>query len=105
VERAELKLAPITIVTGRNNSGKSSLLEALAVAASSPAGFRDWLGADVVRSIIDEKLLGYPQRLLRGGAAEANIELDYTTLIPASGSGCAGRPASSPKLEGSHVQS
>ncbi len=78
VEEAELKLAPITIVTGRNNSGKSSLLEALAIAASAPAGLRDWLGADVVRNIIDGKLLGHPQRLLHGGAAEASIELEYT---------------------------
>ena len=63
IEHVELKLSRLTILTGRNNAGKSSLLEALAIAFTAPA-LRDWAGNDVVRIIIDDKLAGAPLRLL-----------------------------------------
>lgn len=77
VNQAEVSLAPITILTGRNNSGKSSLLEALAAAATAEAGLRDWLGVDVLRHVIDHKLMGHPGRLIREGAQSATIMLSY----------------------------
>ncbi len=76
VRRVQLDLAQITIFTGRNNAGKSSVLEALALAFSSPA-LRDWLGNDVVRIIVDDKLGGHPGGLLNNRCGkEAAIELE-----------------------------
>ncbi|BES81734.1 AAA family ATPase [Pyrodictium abyssi] len=63
VKEVKLELAPITILTGRNNAGKSSVLEALALAFSAPS-LQDWLGNDIARMIIDDKLAGHPSRLL-----------------------------------------
>ncbi len=77
VDEASVELTPVTIVTGRNNSGKSSLLEALAIAASAAAGFRDWLGSDTIRYIVDGKLLGRPPRLIRSGHGEAYVRFDH----------------------------
>ncbi len=77
VDEASVELTPVTIVTGRNNSGKSSLLEALAIAASAAAGFRDWLGSDTIRYIVDGKLLGRPLRLIRSGHREAYVRFDH----------------------------
>ena len=46
IREARLELAPITILTGRNNAGKSSILEALVLAFSVPS-LRDWLDNDI----------------------------------------------------------
>lgn len=76
VREAKLELAPITMLTGRNNAGKSSVLEALALAFSAPS-LQDWLGNDIARMIIDDKLAGYPSRLLNLTCREeASINLN-----------------------------
>jgi len=73
-----LQLAPLTLLTGRNNSGKSSLLEALSLAFSSP-GLRDWLGRDIPRSVVDDKLAGVPARLISTACSQgvAHIRLQH----------------------------
>ena len=65
INSASVLLSPITILTGRNNSGKSSLLEAVTIGFSAFGGFRDWLGNNVVRTVIDGKLSGRPIWLIR----------------------------------------
>lgn len=75
IELVEAELAPITIVVGRNGSGKSSLLEALAAAAAAGSGMRDWRGKDVIMDIVYAKLLGNTAALIHEGSAAATIEL------------------------------
>ncbi len=74
VVEAEVELAPLTLVTGRNDSGKSSLLEAFALAMAAP-GLRDWLGRDVARVLVEGKLGGRPLWLVRDGFRAALVEL------------------------------
>jgi predicted ATP-dependent endonuclease of OLD family len=45
------QLAPITILVGRNNTGKSALLEALALASTADAGWHDSLDHETSMSI------------------------------------------------------
>jgi len=78
IRRASAPVLPLTIVTGRNNSGKSSLIEALAIVASGV--MKDWLGNDIVRHVIDSKLLGRPTRLLNTDAESARIVLEDSRL-------------------------
>ncbi|BES82773.1 AAA family ATPase [Pyrodictium abyssi] len=82
VKEAELELAPITIITGRNNAGKSSLLEAAAVAFTAPvhrlqlAEPGDAIGCIVVR----KQLQGYGE-LVNDGCEKALIEAKYGRLL------------------------
>ena len=41
----------INILVGRDNSGKSSVLEAIALVVSSLNGYRDALGMDIFRDV------------------------------------------------------
>jgi len=75
----ELKLdglGRVNIITGRNNSCKSALLEALALAATYPA-FKDALGAPVPRSVIASRGRPYSAKaLVRAGAGNASVSVD-----------------------------
>ncbi len=73
--RVEVPLKSITILTGRNNTGKSSLLEALAIASSALNGFRDGLGRDVFRQIVQSKKLNW-NLLVNTGSQHAAIALE-----------------------------
>lgn len=48
-------LSPITLLVGRNNTGKSALIEAFALASAAYAGWRDCLGDDLITSIIERR--------------------------------------------------
>ena len=76
IEGAEAPLTPITVVTGRNNSGKSSLLEAFALGLAAWNGFGDWLGRDILRAIINRKLSGHPYWLLRSRCNDTSVDVD-----------------------------
>jgi predicted ATPase len=45
-------LSPITILVGRNNTGKSTLLEAFALGATAEKGWFDALGDDLIETIV-----------------------------------------------------
>ena len=64
IKKFELqKVAPVTVFVGRNNAGKSTLLEAFALGSTADVGWFDCLGEDLLR-IIAEK---------RGGTNLANM--------------------------------
>ncbi len=74
-DRVEVPLKSITVVTGRNNTGKSSLLEALAIASSALNGFRDGLGRNVLRQIVQSKNLDW-NLLINAGSQRTAIVLE-----------------------------
>ena len=78
IREAQIELAQLTLLTGRNDSGKSSILEALALAFSAP-DMVNALGDDVARLIIEGKLGGRPSRLINlvcSGEGEVRLEVD-----------------------------
>ncbi len=82
VEEVELELAPITIVTGRNNAGKSSLLEAAAIAFTAPAHrLRLAEPDDVINYIFARKRLRGYSELTRDGYEEALTEVRIGKLL------------------------
>ena len=46
------RLSPITVLVGRNNTGKSALLEAFALASTAESGWFDALGTDLLGAIV-----------------------------------------------------
>lgn len=48
-------LSPITILVGRNNTGKSALLEAVALVCTGKSGWHDSLGDDLITPIIKRR--------------------------------------------------
>lgn len=57
------KITPITVFVGRNNTGKSAILEAIALASTAIYGWYDSLGKDIIEPIIEK----------RGGVKHANM--------------------------------
>ncbi len=56
ITKVELdELTPITIFVGRNNTGKSTLLEAIALVSTARSGWCDSLGDDLLKPIIDRR--------------------------------------------------
>ncbi|RLI87076.1 MAG: hypothetical protein DRO98_04540 [Archaeoglobales archaeon] len=48
--------ARINVFIGRNNTGKSSVLEAIALAVSALNGFKDSIGTDIIETIMERRL-------------------------------------------------
>jgi len=72
----EMKLdtKPINVFVGRNNTGKSSVLEAATLAATSPTGYADALNNDLLPPILGkETSLSYWVKM---GYKEARIKLE-----------------------------
>jgi AAA15 family ATPase/GTPase len=63
LEDLEFEPSRINIFVGRNNTGKSSALEAIALALSATNGFRDALGEDILSLIIKRRM---PERWNKG---------------------------------------
>jgi energy-coupling factor transporter ATP-binding protein EcfA2 len=64
VDHFEYKPNMINVFVGRNGTGKSSILEAIAIAHTAPTGFLDRFGTNVLEMIMEEK--GWePEYLLR----------------------------------------
>jgi hypothetical protein len=72
LEQFELQPDKINIFVGRNNSGKSSVLEAVTIGASSTTGYRDAIGDDILMRLANRRnwALEYFVRL---GADSSNI--------------------------------
>ncbi|MFB9360224.1 AAA family ATPase [Actinoplanes nipponensis] len=81
VERQDIELRPITVVLGRNNSGKSALVRtplvlSTGIRTDSPSPLDlDLLGEDVVDSFTD---------LLYGGRPHGSLQLDARVANPES---------------------
>jgi len=69
IDRFEYEPNMINVLVGRNGTGKSSILEAIAIAHTAPTGFLDRFGTNVLEMIMEEK--GWePEYLLRVTANE-----------------------------------
>ncbi len=76
------KVTPVTVFVGRNNSGKSSMLEAFALAAAAGDSWYDCLGEDLLR-IITEKRGGvnFANNMIRVGAEKSQISVSGDEII------------------------
>jgi hypothetical protein len=64
IDHFEYEPNMINVLVGRNGTGKSSILEAIAIAHTAPTGFLDRFGTNVLEMIMEEK--GWePEYLLR----------------------------------------
>jgi AAA15 family ATPase/GTPase len=55
IDHFEYEPNMINILVGRNNTGKSSILEAAAITYTAPTGFQDRLGNNILEKIIERK--------------------------------------------------
>jgi predicted ATPase len=55
IDHFEYEPNMINILVGRNNTGKSSILEAAAITYTAPTGFQDRLGNNIFEKIIERK--------------------------------------------------
>ncbi|MEM1943748.1 MAG: AAA family ATPase [Candidatus Caldarchaeum sp.] len=74
IGKIKLETKPINVFVGRNNTGKSSVLEAATIAATSPTGYADALNNDLLLPILGkETSLSYWVKM---GYKEARIKLE-----------------------------
>lgn len=73
----EMKLdrfLPVTVLVGRNNTGKSAFIEALALASTANAGWYDAIGGDLLDQIVEARGgYEYAQLMIKIGTQEAEI--------------------------------
>jgi AAA15 family ATPase/GTPase len=70
------KFPPITIVVGRNNTGKSTFLEAVALASSGSSGWFDALGDDIIEAIVLRRGgWKFSELMVKIGAQRAELEV------------------------------
>ena len=73
-------LKPINIFVGRNNTGKSSILEAIALVYSSPTGFLDAFGNDLLEAFIERRgSYDNIKYFIKNGGPEAVIKSDFNS--------------------------
>jgi len=73
VDEARIQLSRLNILVGRNNTGKTSIVEALTLALTAPHGYKDLLGINVLEEILRRR--GDPRYLVRVGGDYANVQL------------------------------
>jgi len=73
VDEAKIQLSRLNILVGRNNTGKTSIVEALALALTAPHGYKDLLGINVLEEILRRR--GDPRYLVRVGGDYAHVQL------------------------------
>ncbi|MEM3081812.1 MAG: AAA family ATPase [Nitrososphaerota archaeon] len=74
IGKLELDTKPINVFVGRDNTGKSSVLEAVTLAATSPTGYADALNNDLPVPILSKETnLSYWVKM---GYTEARIKLE-----------------------------
>jgi predicted ATP-dependent endonuclease of OLD family len=70
------KLSPITVLVGRNNTGKSTLLESFALGATGGIGWFDALGEDLLETIVKRRGgWRFADLMIRMGAKYSEIEI------------------------------
>jgi predicted ATP-dependent endonuclease of OLD family len=68
------EISPITVFVGRNNTGKSTLLEAFAMASSASSGWYDCLGEDLLEAIAEKRGgASFSGVMVKIGATESKI--------------------------------
>jgi AAA15 family ATPase/GTPase len=70
------KLSKITVLVGRNNTGKSALLEAISLASSASAAWYDALENDLLEEIV-EKRGGWAHTKLMIGMSSTKANIEY----------------------------
>lgn len=77
LSKVELEnLSPITVLLGRNNTGKSALLEAFALASTSSAGWFDARGTDILETIVNRRGgWDYADMMVRIGEQKATMNM------------------------------
>ncbi|ABP95294.1 MULTISPECIES: AAA family ATPase [Metallosphaera] len=70
----ELELNKINVIVGKNNVGKTTILEAFALAASAPY-LTDSLGSSIFRSILLNREIPYYLEFVKLGAKKAEVTL------------------------------
>jgi len=73
VDEARIQLSRLNIIVGRNNTGKTSIVEALTLALTAPYGYKDLLGINVLEEISRRR--GDLRYLIRVGGDYAHIQL------------------------------
>ncbi|MDW8063977.1 MAG: AAA family ATPase [Candidatus Caldarchaeum sp.] len=74
ISKMELEAKPINVFVGRNNTGKSSVLEAITLAATSPTGYGDALGQNLLGPILQKSMDGL--YIIRIGNEKGVIRID-----------------------------
>jgi len=73
VDEARIQLSRLNVLVGRNNTGKTSIVEALTLALTAPHGYRDLLGINVLEEISRRR--GDLRYLVRVGGDYAHVQL------------------------------
>ncbi len=73
ISSLEFEPTRINIIAGRNNTGKSTILEAILLGATSPA-YKDELGNDVLKKVLEKS----DRSLIKFGNDIAEIELEIS---------------------------
>jgi len=74
-------ISPITVLVGRNNTGKSALLEAIALISTAGSGWQDTLGNDLIKSIISRRGgWEYSDYMIKLGEKNAKIKANGDKL-------------------------
>ncbi len=73
----EISVRPsrLNILVGRNNTGKSSVLDAIALAISSFSEYKDVLGKDIIKDIIFSEKIIEPRYLVHLKSKESSITI------------------------------
>lgn len=76
------KLSPITVLVGRNNTGKSALLEAVALVSTAKSAWCDSLGDDLIEPIIDRRGgMEYADMMVKIGEQSAELHAESKDTV------------------------
>jgi len=82
IDKLEIPLNKINVFVGRNNTGKTSIIEALTLILTSLKKYKDVLGRDILDAILSQR--GDPKYLVRINSEYANISLEFEDSVNAS---------------------
>lgn len=76
------KLSPITVLVGRNNTGKSALLEAIALVSTAKSGWYDSLGDDLIEPILERRGgIEFADMMIKIGEQCAELKAEGRNII------------------------
>ncbi len=91
IDHFEYEPNMINVLVGRNGTGKSSILEAIAIAYTAPTGFLDRFGTNVLEMIMEEKgwepehLMHVKRKEFRIVSVKKGVEVSVHTLYEKDG--------------------
>ncbi len=85
IKELEFEANRINVIVGPNNTGKSSILEAIGLATTVSSGFKDRLGSNILEYLLERRKYD-PRYLIRMGEKSARIEVraegnDYMLVL------------------------